>query len=93
MQYCVSLSSFACGTLLAAAPNLGPWSSSSQMQFARTASLDPAAFDNTLTNNLKGMQYPQRYSWVMRFDDKGIIVQVRAYLDSALVQRAIDQNS
>ncbi|GAB7350927.1 hypothetical protein MBLNU459_g1437t2 [Dothideomycetes sp. NU459] len=41
----------------------------------------------------QGMEYPQQYSWVMRFDNKGTIVQVRAYLDSALVQKAIDQNS
>ncbi|KAK3671153.1 hypothetical protein LTR78_008954 [Recurvomyces mirabilis] len=39
-----------------------------------------------------GMEYPQRYAWVMRFDEHGIIVQVRAYLDSALVQKAVDQN-
>lgn len=39
-----------------------------------------------------GMEYPQRYSWVMRFDDRGMIVQVRAYLDSALVQKALDRN-
>ena len=38
------------------------------------------------------MDYPQRYAWVMRFDEHGIIVQVRAYLDSALVQNAVDQN-
>ncbi|RMX89956.1 hypothetical protein D0867_15378 [Hortaea werneckii] len=40
-----------------------------------------------------GMPYPQRYAWVMRFDESGMIVQVRAYLDSALVQRAVDSNS
>ncbi|KAK0932540.1 hypothetical protein LTR29_015868 [Friedmanniomyces endolithicus] len=39
-----------------------------------------------------GMPYPQRYAWVMRFDESGTIVQVRAYLDSALVQKAVDQN-
>ncbi|KAK0272638.1 hypothetical protein LTR91_017865 [Friedmanniomyces endolithicus] len=39
-----------------------------------------------------GMSYPQRYAWVMRFDESGTIVQVRAYLDSALVQKAVDQN-
>ncbi|KAK5738652.1 hypothetical protein LTR17_005784 [Elasticomyces elasticus] len=39
-----------------------------------------------------GMEYPQRYAWVMRFDENGTIVQVRAYLDSALVQKAVDQN-
>ncbi|KAI7366767.1 hypothetical protein KC354_g3918 [Hortaea werneckii] len=40
-----------------------------------------------------GMPYPQRYAWVMRFDENGIIVQDRAYLDSALVQKAVDSNS
>ncbi|TKA28736.1 hypothetical protein B0A50_03064 [Salinomyces thailandicus] len=45
-----------------------------------------------------GMPYPQRYAWIMRFDESGTIVQVgdysvRAYLDSALVQKAIDTNS
>ncbi|KAK5722419.1 hypothetical protein LTR15_005649 [Elasticomyces elasticus] len=39
-----------------------------------------------------GMEYPQRYAWVMRFDENDTIVQVRAYLDSALVQKAVDQN-
>ena len=61
------------------------------------------------------MEYPQRYSWVMRFDENNIIVevgllhmrsvftgtlrvadrspQVRAYLDSAMVQKAVDSNS
>ncbi len=23
-----------------------------------------------------GMEYPQRYAWILRFDDKGIVVQV-----------------
>ncbi|KAK4543658.1 hypothetical protein LTR36_005303 [Oleoguttula mirabilis] len=40
-----------------------------------------------------GMEYPQRYAWVMRFDKSNTIVQVRAYLDSALVQQAVDSNS
>lgn len=40
-----------------------------------------------------GMQYPQRYAWVMRFDENGIIVQVRAYLDTQLVQKAMDGNT
>ncbi|GIZ40927.1 hypothetical protein CKM354_000424700 [Cercospora kikuchii] len=40
-----------------------------------------------------GMPYPQRYAWLLRFDEKGIIVQARAYLDSALVQKAVDGNS
>ncbi|GAB7363892.1 hypothetical protein MBLNU230_g4455t1 [Neophaeotheca triangularis] len=40
-----------------------------------------------------GMPYNQTYAWVMRFDEQGTIVQVRAYLDSALVQQAVHANS
>lgn len=43
-------------------------------------------------NAIVGMPYPQRYAWVMRFDERGVIVQVRAYLDSALVQKAVESN-
>ncbi|KAK4634809.1 hypothetical protein CLAFUW4_00921 [Fulvia fulva] len=39
-----------------------------------------------------GMAYPQRYAWMLRFDESGTVVQARAYLDSALVQKAVDQN-
>lgn len=38
-----------------------------------------------------GMRFDNRYCWVLRFKD-GKIVEVRAYLDSALVQRLIDEN-
>ena len=38
-----------------------------------------------------GMRFDNRYCWVMRFD-KGIIVEVRAYLVSALVAKVIEQN-
>lgn len=38
-----------------------------------------------------GMRFDNRYCWVMRFKDERI-VEVRAYLDSALVQRLIDEN-
>ncbi|KAK3716368.1 hypothetical protein LTR37_006518 [Vermiconidia calcicola] len=40
-----------------------------------------------------GMDYPQRYSWWLHFDDKGIVYEARAYLDSALVQKAVDSNT
>ncbi|KAF2161821.1 hypothetical protein M409DRAFT_69615 [Zasmidium cellare ATCC 36951] len=40
-----------------------------------------------------GMKYPQRYAWVMRFNESGIIVQVRAYLDSLLLENAITSNA
>ena len=38
-----------------------------------------------------GMRFDNRYCWVVRFKD-GLIVQVRAYLDSAVVQRLFDEN-
>jgi ketosteroid isomerase-like protein len=38
-----------------------------------------------------GMRFDNRYCWVVRFEN-GRIVQARAYLDSALVQKLIDEN-
>lgn len=38
-----------------------------------------------------GMRFDNRYCWVMRFKDE-VIVEVRAYLDSALVQKLINEN-
>ena len=38
-----------------------------------------------------GMRFDNRYCWVIRFDGE-FIVEVRAYLDSALVQKLIDGN-
>lgn len=38
-----------------------------------------------------GLRFDNRYCWVTRFAD-GKIVEVRAYLDSALVQRLLDEN-
>lgn len=38
-----------------------------------------------------GMRFDNRYCWVIRFEN-GLIVQVRAYLDSAMVQKLIDGN-
>jgi uncharacterized protein len=40
---------------------------------------------------LNGMRFDNRYCWVMRFAGESI-VEVRAYLDSALVQKLIDDN-
>jgi hypothetical protein len=38
-----------------------------------------------------GLKFDNKYCWLVRFaDDK--IVEVRAYLDSALVQRVLDEN-
>ena len=38
-----------------------------------------------------GLRFDNRYCWVVRFAG-GKIVEVRAYLDSALVQRLFDEN-
>lgn len=38
-----------------------------------------------------GRPFDNRYCWVLRFDG-GRIVEVRAYLDSALVQQLVDEN-
>jgi hypothetical protein len=40
---------------------------------------------------LNGMRFDNLYCWVMRFAGD-VIVEVRAYLDSALVQKLIDDN-
>lgn len=37
----------------------------------------PAPQPSELTGRA-GMDYPQRYAWVMRFDERGTIVQVRS---------------
>ena len=38
-----------------------------------------------------GLRFDNRYCWVMRFQEE-VVVEVRAYLDSALVARAIEEN-
>lgn len=38
-----------------------------------------------------GLKFDNRYCWVMRFKDQ-VVVEVRAYLDSALVARALEEN-
>jgi ketosteroid isomerase-like protein len=38
-----------------------------------------------------GMRFDNRYCWVVRFEN-GLIVEVRAYLDSMMVQRLFDEN-
>ena len=40
---------------------------------------------------MNGMRFDNRYCWVIRLKDD-MIVEVRAYLDSALVQKLIDEN-
>lgn len=54
------------------------------------ATAEMAAMDATCRN---GMPYPMRYCWVVRFgEDSGLIEEVRAYLDSELLTKAIEQN-
>ena len=45
----------------------------------------------SLSTTLNGKPFDNRYCWIVHFSD-GTIVEVRAYLDSALVQRLIDEN-
>jgi ketosteroid isomerase-like protein len=53
---------------------------------------DSAAVEmESLSTALNGKPFDNRYCWIVRFSD-GTIVEVRAYLDSALVQRLIDEN-
>jgi uncharacterized protein len=53
---------------------------------------DSAAVEmESLSTALNGKPFDNRYCWIVRFSE-GTIVEVRAYLDSALVQRLIDDN-
>ena len=53
---------------------------------------DSAAVElESLSTALNGKPFDNTYCWVVRFSN-GTIVEVRAYLDSALVQRLIDEN-
>ena len=45
----------------------------------------------SLSTARNGMPFNNTYCWVVRFEND-IIVEVRAYVDSALVQRLIDEN-
>ena len=45
----------------------------------------------SLSTALNGKPFNNRYCWIVRFSN-GTIVEVRAYLDSALVQQLIDEN-
>ena len=45
-----------------------------------------------LKNESLGLAFDNTYAWVCRFDQPGKIVEVRAYLDSELVKRAIEEN-
>jgi ketosteroid isomerase-like protein len=39
-----------------------------------------------------GLKFDNTYAWCMRFDEDGMIVEVRAYLDSWMVKQAIEEN-
>jgi ketosteroid isomerase-like protein len=53
---------------------------------------DSAAVEmESISTALNGKPFDNRYCWIVYFS-KGTIVEVRAYLDSALVQRLIDEN-
>lgn len=39
-----------------------------------------------------GKPFNNTYCWVVEFDDSKVITAVRAYVDSAVVQQAIDEN-
>jgi len=54
---------------------------------------DSAAVEmESLSTALNGEPFDNRYCWIVHFSDGTTIVEVRAYLDSALVQRLIDEN-
>jgi ketosteroid isomerase-like protein len=45
-----------------------------------------------LTSRIPGLKYDNTFSWATRWSTEGIILQVRAWLDSALVSKAITEN-
>lgn len=45
----------------------------------------------SLSTAINGMPFNNTYCWICRFKN-GIIVEVKAYVDSALVQKLIDEN-
>ena len=45
----------------------------------------------SLATATNGMRFDNRYCWVVSFQD-GMIVRVRAYLDSAMVARLFEEN-
>ncbi len=46
---------------------------------------------HSLATARNGMRFDNRYCWVVDFKD-GVIVRVRAYLDSAMVARLFEEN-
>lgn len=39
-----------------------------------------------------GEPYPQTHCWVMRYDDQGIVVEARMYMDGVLIDQTIANN-
>ena len=53
---------------------------------------DQAAVElHSLATAKNGMRFDNRYCWIVYFQD-GVIVRVRAYLDSAMVARLFEEN-
>ncbi len=53
---------------------------------------DTAAVEmKSLSTAKNGVPFHNTYCWIVRFRD-GMIVEVRAYLDSALVQKLVEEN-
>jgi len=46
----------------------------------------------SVSTALNGKPFDNSYCWIVSFDKSGTITEVRAYVDSALVQRLIDEN-
>jgi ketosteroid isomerase-like protein len=46
----------------------------------------------TLFRFTSGLTYDMTYCWIVRFNTEKKIVKVRAYLDTELLTRAIEQN-
>jgi len=40
-----------------------------------------------------GMIYDQTYAWIVRFNEQGLIVQTRAYVDTQLVKDVFESNT
>lgn len=39
-----------------------------------------------------GFKFDNTYAWCVRFNEEGVIVQVRAYMDSWMVKQAVEEN-
>lgn len=62
------------------------------MLSARAVSRGRATLLWYMANDFAGLKFDNTYSWCMRFDESGMVVEVRAYLDSWMVKQAIEEN-